>query len=175
MIAKRSQAVDILLARPSSARDREGATLHLTVERLRALSAKIAAVVAFGACGVGLALRIRHCWPYLSDDSLISLRYAVRLATGHGLTWTDGERVEGYTNLLWVLLNTPATWLGVDPILSARVLGILGVSGAVAAVGWSPLGGRWSVARIVAGGGLLVTTLNAGRNFDEIMRVIDAT
>jgi arabinofuranosyltransferase len=161
MIAKWSQGKDTLPAGTTGARDREGAALVFPVERLRALAAKIAVAIAFGACGIGLAVHIRHYWPYLSDDSLISLRYAVRLATGHGLTWTDGERVEGYTNLLWVLLNTPATWLGIDPILSARALGILGVSGAVAAIGWSPLAGRWSVARIVAGGGLLVSSAPA--------------
>ena len=162
MIAERSQGDDPPLARPSRALDGEGAPPpRFTVAWLRAFAAKIAVGVAFGACGVGLALHIRHYWPYLSDDSLISLRYAVRLATGHGLTWTDGERVEGYTNLLWVLLNTPATWLGVDPILSARVLGIAGVSGAVAAIGWSPSTGKWSVARIVAGGGLLVASAPA--------------
>ncbi len=43
---------------------------------------------------------------YLSlfDDSMISMRYARNLATGYGLVWNPGgERVEGYTNPLWVL------------------------------------------------------------------------
>ncbi len=42
---------------------------------------------------------------YFPDDAFISLRYADRFAHGHGLTWTDGERVEGYTNFLWVVLT----------------------------------------------------------------------
>ena len=109
----------------------------------RSLGAAGMQVLAFGLCGVGLWRHIHHYWPYLSDDSLISLRYAVRLASGRGLTWTDGERVEGYTNLLWVLLNAPAVWLGVDPIRSARVLGIVGMAIAIAAVSWSPVKGRW--------------------------------
>ena len=33
--------------------------------------------------------------PFLSDDSLISLRYANRLLDGKGLTWTEGQPVEG--------------------------------------------------------------------------------
>jgi hypothetical protein len=40
----------------------------------------------------------------LFDDAMISMRYAKNLANGHGLVWNPGgERVEGYTNLLWVL------------------------------------------------------------------------
>ncbi len=40
----------------------------------------------------------------LLDDAMISMRYARNLANGHGLVWNPGgARVEGYTNLLWVL------------------------------------------------------------------------
>jgi hypothetical protein len=37
----------------------------------------------------------------LSDDQLISMRYAENLASGDGLVWNPGERVEGFTNPLW--------------------------------------------------------------------------
>src|SRR5258705_512184 len=60
-----------------------------------------AAIVA----SIALLLHVRHYRPFLADDALISLRYANRLLHGHGLTWTDGPRVEGYSNLLWVLMN----------------------------------------------------------------------
>ncbi len=40
----------------------------------------------------------------LFDDAMISMRYARNLAQGQGLVWNPGERVEGYTNLLMVLL-----------------------------------------------------------------------
>lgn len=43
-------------------------------------------------------------WYFLDDDQLISMRYARQLAEGHGLTWNAGERVEGYTNFLWVIV-----------------------------------------------------------------------
>jgi hypothetical protein len=40
----------------------------------------------------------------LFDDAMISMRYARNLANGYGLVWNPGgERVEGYTNPLWVL------------------------------------------------------------------------
>ena len=39
----------------------------------------------------------------LFDDAMISMRYARNLAHGYGLVWNPGgERVEGYTNPLWV-------------------------------------------------------------------------
>lgn len=40
----------------------------------------------------------------LFDDAMISMRYAKNLAHGLGLVWNPGgERVEGFTNPLWVL------------------------------------------------------------------------
>jgi len=57
----------------------------------------------------------------LIDDAYISLTYARHLASGDGLVWNPGERVEGYTDFLWVLLlalagATPgaAEWLGIS-------------------------------------------------------------
>jgi len=38
----------------------------------------------------------------LFDDAMISMRYAWNLAHGNGLVWNLGERVEGFTNPLWV-------------------------------------------------------------------------
>ncbi len=38
------------------------------------------------------------------DDLYISLRYARNLAGGHGLVFNVGERVEGYTCFLWVVI-----------------------------------------------------------------------
>jgi hypothetical protein len=46
------------------------------------------------------------------DDAFISYRYALNLATGHGLVFNPGEYVEGYTNLLWTLLIAAGIALG---------------------------------------------------------------
>ena len=66
----------------------------------------------------------RDVLPWVVDDAFISLRFADRLVAGDGLTWTDGERVEGYSNLLWVLATALLGWLGVDWIVALRVLGV---------------------------------------------------
>ncbi len=38
------------------------------------------------------------------DDVFISFRYAEHFATGHGLVFNPGERVEGFSNPLWTLM-----------------------------------------------------------------------
>ena len=40
----------------------------------------------------------------LFDDAMISMRYAWNFSHGLGLVWNPGEYVQGYTNLLMVLL-----------------------------------------------------------------------
>src|SRR6478735_11265017 len=55
--------------------------------------------------GLLLWAHTRYYAPFFTDDGFISLRYTQRFLHGQGLTWNDGERVEGYSNLLWVLLT----------------------------------------------------------------------
>ncbi len=62
---------------------------------------------------------------YLVDDSFISYRYAANLKAGHGLVFNPGERVEGYSNFLWVALLAGFMWLGASPILVSKILGVL--------------------------------------------------
>lgn len=80
----------------------------------------VAAGVFFSAI---LIWHARYYMPFLSDDALISLRYLKRLLQGEGLTWTAGHPVEGYSNLLWILLLAIPSSFGVDPIMAARILG----------------------------------------------------
>jgi arabinofuranosyltransferase len=74
-----------------------------------------------------------HYLPFFSDDGFISLRYAERFLAGRGLTWTDGERVEGYSNLLWVLGCALTSVFGPDLVTAARVLGMISSAGIFAA------------------------------------------
>lgn len=70
-------------------------------------------------------------WPFVSDDAFVSLRYVDRLLHGDGLTWTDGERVEGYSNLLWVLATAALGALGLDLVDAVRLLGGACTAGAL--------------------------------------------
>lgn len=45
------------------------------------------------------------------DDAMTSMQYAKQLASGNGLVFNVGERVEGYSNFLWVVFMTPIYWL----------------------------------------------------------------
>ena len=62
---------------------------------------------------------------WLADDSFVSFRYAWNLVHGHGLVYNAGERVEGYSNLLWTLLMAGGLTLGVAPEVASKALGIL--------------------------------------------------
>lgn len=100
-----------------------------------------------------LALHCAHYWPYTSDDALISMRYADRLAHGHGLTYNDGERVEGYTNLLWVLVLAFGARLGLPPHLGMRVFGFLAACGTIVLLSLSARSRpRLSLPRVLTGG-----------------------
>ena len=61
---------------------------------------------------------------YVSDDAYISFRYAQNWSRGFGPVYNVGEKVEGYTNFLWVAVLTGLHALGADIVLSAQVLGI---------------------------------------------------
>ncbi len=82
---------------------------------------------------VTMILLLGWAWSnrFIQDDAFISFRYARNLAEGQGLTWNAGERVEGYTNFLWVLLMTLPIKLGLDPVWAAYALGMLCFAGSL--------------------------------------------
>lgn len=88
-------------------------------------------------CGAYLVVHALGYLFFVEDDSYISMRYAERLLAGRGLTWNDGEYVEGYSNLLWVLATALLGALGLDLVDATRVLGLSGALAAVAAVAWA--------------------------------------
>ncbi len=118
-------------SRESTRRDGSGAAARESANAsgLGFFVAMVAALV--------LAFHARSYLPFIADDALISLRYAERLLEGHGLTWNDGERVEGYSNLLWVLLCSGLGALGIDLVVAARMLGFACHAAALAAVAWA--------------------------------------
>ena len=57
------------------------------------------------------------------DDAYISYRYAQNFVDGYGLVFNLGERVEGYTNLLWTLMVAMGIALGASASLAGHWLG----------------------------------------------------
>lgn len=55
------------------------------------------------------------------DDVFISFRYAKNLATGGGLVYNLGDRVEGYSNFLWVCLLALAYKIGWMPPFFSKI------------------------------------------------------
>lgn len=49
-----------------------------------------------------------HAWG--NDDAFISFQYSRNLVRGNGLVFNPGEKVEGYSNFLYVLLMAPVVW-----------------------------------------------------------------
>ncbi len=80
--------------------------------------------ILFGLVGSILLFHACYYLPFIADDALISLRYAARLLAGKGLTWTDGAPVEGFSNLLWVLMTAALGATGIDLIDTTRILGV---------------------------------------------------
>ncbi len=80
------------------------------------------------AASVGFAYRNR----FLADDAYISFRYARNLVEGAGLVYNPGERVEGYTNFLWVMLLAAGMTLKADPGVFAQGLGLACFAGMLA-------------------------------------------
>jgi arabinofuranosyltransferase len=81
------------------------------------------AILVLAACLVLLAFLEIHFYGFTVDDAYISLRYAKNLAAGHGLVFNIGERVEGYTNLLWTLLLGLLIRLGAEPVAASKITG----------------------------------------------------
>jgi arabinofuranosyltransferase len=58
------------------------------------------------------------------DDAYISYRYALNLVGGEGLVYNPGERLEGYSNLLWVLAAALLLQVAAPENLHAAVTGL---------------------------------------------------
>ena len=73
-----------------------------------------------------VALLVLLAWlnRFVQDDAFISFQYARNLVEGHGLTFNPGERVEGYTNFLWVLMIGAGIRIGLDPVTWSYMLGL---------------------------------------------------
>lgn len=72
--------------------------------------------------GLLLILILRRAW--LSDDAFICLRYVHNFVHGHGLTFNPGERVQGFTDPLWILLLSAIHVIVQQPYVTCMVLSV---------------------------------------------------
>jgi arabinofuranosyltransferase len=63
------------------------------------------------------------------DDPYITFRYSQHLAAGDGPVWNAGERVEGYTNFLWMVILAAPAYYGRSLIVTSQVLSFLSTAG----------------------------------------------
>src|SRR3972149_9104778 len=67
----------------------------------------------------------------LFDDAMISMKYSWQFIHGYGLVWNHLDRVEGYTNLLWVIIMALVQIIFEQrfAVLSIQILGIFIILG----------------------------------------------
>lgn len=93
-----------------------------------------ATVLILSVAAAAAILLHARAWTFVCDDAYISFRYAVNLAEHGALEYNVGERVEGYTNFLWVIVLALGTAVGIAPEALAPWLTQLGALAAAAAV-----------------------------------------
>ena len=77
---------------------------------------KAAALLVFGA------VLIRTAW--LAEDAFITFRTIDNFVHGYGLTWNVAERVQAYSNPLWMLLLIPFYSLSGEIVYTAMAVSI---------------------------------------------------
>jgi len=80
-------------------------------------------VLLLSICGLLVVHALHFFRPV--DDAYISFRYAENLAAGQGVVFNAGERVEGYTNFLWVVVLSLCRLAGAPVPLASQILGVL--------------------------------------------------
>lgn len=83
----------------------------------------LAATLGLLALGLVMLVHLRE-WSFVCDDAFISFRYARNLGEHGALVYNlePFEKVEGYTNPLWVVILGLGVFLGLAPELLAPVL-----------------------------------------------------
>ncbi len=92
---------------------------------------------AAGVLLVALYIALTLSTSFLCDDAFITFRYAQNLAGGHGPVFNQGERVEGYTSYLWMILMAAVIRLGGVPEFWSRFLSLLfGIGSIILLIRW---------------------------------------
>jgi arabinofuranosyltransferase len=93
------------------------------------------AALLLAALAVFVDMARAHVW--LCDDAFISFRYVDKWLEGAGLVFNRGDRVEGYTNFLWVVeLAALKKLVGVEPPAGAQLLSFSYTAATVGLTAW---------------------------------------
>lgn len=132
--------------------------------------------MGLGALAVGVALTFN----YSADDPLITLRYASNLLHGHGPVFNIGERVEGYSSPLHLLLATVALVVpGGHDLLKLKLFSVL--AGALTIGAADRLGQRlelalvWRVAACAVIGASSIFAISAGNGLETTLTALLVT
>ncbi len=96
---------------------------HPSAPTAKRSGARLIVGVTLAACFM-FGLRFRET-RFTGDDAYISYRYARNIARGEGPVFNTGERVEGYTNHLWVLVLSAGEVMGIESETTAQILGLV--------------------------------------------------
>ena len=106
-------------------------------------------LVCIAAGFAGFVIGAVDCLNFTVDDSFISLRFAENWASGAGLVFNPGERVEGFSNLLWTVLLGVLARFGVrqqagpfELLIAAKLLGCAFAFGALVVLSLQLWAGR---------------------------------
>ncbi len=94
------------------------------LDRLRPLALRWWFFGAAAGIAIVTLVHVVYYLPRVVDDLFISLRYAENLARGRGLVYNPGERVEGFSSPLWVLLQALGFSLGAEGVTFTKALGL---------------------------------------------------
>jgi hypothetical protein len=80
--------------------------------------------VGVGVVVLAAVVHVLYYFPRAVDDAYIFFRYAENLALGEGPVYNPGERVEGYSSPLWVLLLAVGKLLGAGTVTWCKLLAL---------------------------------------------------
>lgn len=111
------------------------------------MDTRVERIKLIGFYVVLVAVFLYLCNEYMGftfDDSFVAYRYAENLIDHGALTWNVGqEPVEGFTSLLWVVLNAGALLVGVSPLAFSKGISILSVLLMLAFLVWKGANRPW--------------------------------
>jgi hypothetical protein len=89
------------------------------------VSSKKGLYIFLSVIAVVISLIYSYKLRWLGDDIFIAFRYVQNILAGNGFVYNPGERVEGYTHFLWLVMVSFLAWLKFSPLVTTQVLGIL--------------------------------------------------